>query len=108
MHDGAQHVRIELEVAGELVQQLVHTVEPLQEDARTLVVRIISVPVTGATGELVTEATPFFLDQHHESFRRAEVGIQAQLTQCGQLGRAIPTWQRTRRTNIRKYRRERA
>jgi len=55
VHERDEQVRVELEVARELAQQLVHAVAPLKEDARTLIVGVVLVLVTSATSKLVTE-----------------------------------------------------
>lgn len=58
---------VELKQAGELFQQLVNTVQPLQED-RTLLAHIVSILlVATAVPELMTIVQPFCLHKHLET-----------------------------------------
>lgn len=57
---------VELEQAGELFEQLVNTVQPLQEN-RTLLAHIVCVfLVATSVAELMTKVQPFSLHKHLE------------------------------------------
>lgn len=67
---------VELEGAGELPLQLVHAVQPLQEDGAALVQVVRLLAVAAAVGELVAEVQPLCLHQHLKALptRGAETG----------------------------------
>lgn len=63
---------VELKQAGELFEQLVDAVQPLQED-RTLLAHIVrALLVATAVPELMTEVQPLRLHQHLETLRTVE------------------------------------
>lgn len=65
---GATHQEglVELEQAGELFEQLVNTVQPLQEDGTLLAHVVCVLLVATSVSELMTKVQPFSLHKHLE------------------------------------------
>ena len=80
----------ELEGAGELCVQLVDAVEPLQEDGRALALVGVGVGVAVPLRELVAEEEPVVVDEGAEAGERAVVGVEQELGEREDLGRAVP------------------
>lgn len=73
---GDQQMFVKLECVWELLTDLPDTVDELQEDRRTIRIRMVTVSVSDALLELVSEAQPLLLDQHLEAFQSAVVRIE--------------------------------
>lgn len=54
LYERHEHVRVEFEVTGELVGQLIDCVAPLQENAAALIIRVVALAMTSATRKLMT------------------------------------------------------
>lgn len=73
---GDQQMFVKLECVWELLTDLPDTVDELQEDRRTIRIRMVTVSVSDALLELVSEAQPLLLDQHLEAFQSAVIRIE--------------------------------
>lgn len=89
VREEAQQICVELELTRHLVPNLMHAVQELQKDRRSVrqVARaVVPVPTT----ELMPERKPIFVDQNLKAFEGAIVGIQQQLSQRTKLRRTVP------------------
>lgn len=73
--DPDQEILIEFELRRELSQDLIHTVQELEEDRCTLIIVIPRRTVTVPFPELVSETQPFLLDQSRKPTSSPEKGI---------------------------------
>jgi len=80
---------IELEGQGELAHQLINAVQEQGENGGSLSFFQVF-EVSGAELELVAEGNPVFFDEHAEALKGAEVGVEHELGERAELGRAVP------------------
>jgi len=71
-----QIVGVELKCRGELHAQLVHALDPLVKDRRSLLVAVLWVSMADSFVKFVTKTQPFFFDEKGKAFERAVVRIQ--------------------------------
>mmetsp|Transcript_5069 Transcript_5069/g.18795 ORF Transcript_5069/g.18795 Transcript_5069/m.18795 type:complete len:407 (+) Transcript_5069:537-1757(+) len=86
-HD--EEARVELELARELLCDLPHGIDELEEDRRRLRLRP-RMNVSTAVAELVAVAEPLLLDQHDEAIQRTVVRVHQQHNQRRELRGAVP------------------
>ncbi len=86
-----KEIFIEFKRSRELMQELIATIEELEENWRTLRIVALGTSVTVPLRETVTEGEPFFLKQESETSEGAIGRIEHQLSQSGELTRSIPS-----------------
>ena len=84
--------RIEFKVLQMLAMNLPHTIEELDHHLGDLVLRAGGLVLRVSTPHLkrVAKTNPLLLNQHFKSFKGTVVRVKEELSECADLGSAIP------------------